>query len=171
MAYDLIVQVRHASVQSPFGELLVAATERGVVRVAFPEENGDAVLGELSDEFSADVSAGTLDHERQELQEYFDGRLRDFDVPVDLGLAPGFSRRVLEATARIPYGSVSTYGDVAANAGSRRAARAAGNALKGNPVPIIVPCHRVIRSGGDLGGYAGREDRKAFLLSLEGARS
>lgn len=171
MAYDLIVQVRHSSVESPFGELLVAVTDRGVVRVAFPEENEDAVLGELSDELSADVSAGSLDHERQEFEDYFEGRLRDFDVPVDLGLAPGFARRVLEATSRIPYGSVSTYGQIAGKAGSRRAARAAGNALRGNPVPIIVPCHRVIRSGGGLGGYAGREDRKAFLLSLEGTRA
>ena len=169
MAYDLTVSVRHASVETPFGRLLVAATERGVVRVAFPEEGDDAVLSELSSELSSRVEPGHLDRERREVDEYFSGRRRAFDAPVDLGLVEGFGRKVLEATARIPYGSVSTYGEVASRAGSRRAARAAGNALRRNPIPILVPCHRVIRSGGGLGGYAGREDRKAFLLSLEGS--
>ena len=106
---------------------------------------------------------------RRELGEYFEGKRRDFDVPVDLSLSRGFARKVLSATARIPFGSLSTYREVAAEAGNIKATRAAGNALGSNPIPIVVPCHRVVRTGGGLGGYTGGLDRKRALLRLEGA--
>ncbi len=168
----LSAEIGFAYVPSPFGDLLAATTGRGLVRLAFPDEEP----GEVLELIEADLSVGAvesprrLDAVRKELDEYFAGRRTRFETDVDLSLVCGFSRRVLEATARIPFGSVSTYGDVAARAGSPRGARAAGNALRGNPVPILVPCHRVVPSGGGLGGYGGHEERKAFLLELEGAR-
>ena len=106
---------------------------------------------------------------RRELDEYFAGGRRTFDVPVDWALTSGFTRKVLEATAAIPFGEVGTYRSVAVAAGSERATRAAGNALSSNPIPIVVPCHRVLRTGGGLGGYAGGLERKRRLLALEGA--
>jgi len=167
-----LVDVGYATVDSPVGRLLVASTRRGLVRLAFPEEPVDQVL----DELAATVSPRVLedprltDPLRRDLDAYFEGRLRRFGARVDWALThPGFSRRVLEETARIPFGSVATYGEVARRAGSPRAARAAGNALHDNPVPIVVPCHRVVPSGGGIGRYGGQEWRKAFLLELEGA--
>jgi methylated-DNA-[protein]-cysteine S-methyltransferase len=164
--------VAYATVDSPVGTLLLAGTSHGLVRVAFPEEHLDRVLEELAEAISPRVleDPGALDRARREMDEYFDGRRHRFASRVDWALAPaGFSRRVLEETARIPYGSVSTYGDVAKRAGSPRAARAAGNALHDNPVPIVVPCHRVVPVGGGIGKYGGDEWRKEFLLRLEGA--
>jgi methylated-DNA-[protein]-cysteine S-methyltransferase len=114
-------------------------------------------------------SARATDEARRELEEYFERDRRRFDLDVDLSLSHGFTRRVLEATAAIPYGSVITYRDVAGRAGNERATRAAGNALGSNPIPIVVPCHRVVRTGGGLGGYTGGLDRKVRLLTLEGA--
>ena len=110
-----------------------------------------------------------LDDVRRQLDEYFAGRRRHFDLTLDWSLTTGFRRRVLRTTARIPYGEVSTYGRVAARAGNGRAARAAGSALGSNPIPIVVPCHRVVRTGGNLGGYGGGLDVKEWLLRLEGA--
>jgi methylated-DNA-[protein]-cysteine S-methyltransferase len=139
--------------------------------VAFPEEHPDVVLQELADAVSPRIlrDRRRLDRTLRELDEYFDGRRRRFTTRIDWQLIPaGFSRRVLEETARIPYGSVSTYGEVANRAGSRRAARAAGNALHDNPVPVVVPCHRVVPSSGGIGQYGGSEWRKEYLLSLEG---
>ena len=105
---------------------------------------------------------------RRELDEYFEGRRKSFDLPIDWSLTRGFTRGVLQATARIPYGEVGTYASVAGEAGSPRAVRAAGNALGANPMPVVVPCHRVLRTGGALGGYTGGIERKEFLLRLEG---
>ncbi|MGH2724256.1 MAG: methylated-DNA--[protein]-cysteine S-methyltransferase [Actinomycetota bacterium] len=166
-----LLDVAYAEVASPLGSLLVAATPRGLVRLAYPDEGTDAVLMELASRVSPRVleAPGALDEVRRELDEYFGGRRRRFEMPVDLELARGFSRRVLRAAARIPYGRVSTYRQVASRAGSPRASRAAGNALGRNPVPVVVPCHRVVHSGGGLGGYTGGLDRKRFLLRLEGA--
>ena len=110
-----------------------------------------------------------FDAVRRELDEYFEGRRTRFGLPLDWSLTGGFGRRVLKHTARIPYGKVSTYKEMAAAAGSPRGARAAGNALGSNPIPIVVPCHRVLHSGGGLGGYGGGLDNKEFLLKLEGA--
>jgi methylated-DNA-[protein]-cysteine S-methyltransferase len=110
-----------------------------------------------------------LDDVRRELDEYFSGRRTSFDVPLDWSLSSGFTRRVLRATARVPYGEVSTYRAMATRAGNSKAVRAAGNALGANPIPIVVPCHRILRTGGSLGGYGGGLERKEFLLRLEGA--
>ncbi len=166
-----LVDIAYARVASPLGDLLAAATSRGLVRLAFDNEDADLVLEELAQDVSPRVleAPTRLDRVRRELDEYFEGRRKRFRVPVDLSLVRGFTVKVLEATAGIPFGSVSCYRDVAARAGSPRAARAAGNALHDNPVPIVVPCHRVLHADGGLGGYGGRLDRKEFLLRHEGA--
>jgi methylated-DNA-[protein]-cysteine S-methyltransferase len=126
------------------------------------------VLDRLAARVSPRIVEGRLDRERRELEEYFESKRSGFDIPVDLTLAVGFGRKVLRATARIPYGKVSTYREIAGRAGSPRGSRAAGNALGANPIPIVVPCHRVVATGGGLGGYTGGIDRKEFLLRLEG---
>jgi methylated-DNA-[protein]-cysteine S-methyltransferase len=167
-----LVDVAHGTVDSPLGSIAVFVTRTGLVRVAYPGEAMDRVLEEIAEVVSPRVledPKGT-ERARRELDEYFEGRLRRFRVPVDWAFVPqGFFRRVLQATARIPFGSVSTYGDVALRAGSARAARAAGNALHENPVPIVVPCHRVVPASGGIGKYGGEEWRKEWLLRLEGA--
>lgn len=159
------------TLDSPIGPLLVVAGPRGIVRAAFEEEDPDRVVEEASLATSAAprgrTNVRTVDAFARELDAYFDRRLRTFTTPVDLALVTGFARRVLESAARIPYGAVATYGELAKRAGSPRAGRAAGNALRRNPVPILIPCHRVVPAGGGLGGYGGSEERKAILLSLE----
>lgn len=161
--------IRYATLDTPLGPLLVATSEFGIVRIAFPEEPVDDVLAELGNPDS-DLGPGALDEERGQIQEYLVGTRRHFDLSVDLSALPGdFTRQVLRATATIPYAATSTYGDVAAMTGHPRAARAVGNALNVNPVPLVIPCHRVILASGSLGGYAGREDRKRQLLALEGS--
>jgi methylated-DNA-[protein]-cysteine S-methyltransferase len=163
--------VAYAKVDGPAGRLLVASTPEGLVRVGFPEEPLDDLLQELADAISPRVleDPGALDRVRRQLDEYFDGRRKRFACALDWRLAPaGFGRRVLQETARIPYGAVSTYGEVARRAGSARAARAAGNALHDNPIPIVVPCHRVVPATGGIGKYGGSEWRKEMLLRLEG---
>src|SRR5205823_1211688 len=139
--------------------------------ISFPTERPDDVVEELAVMVSPRVleAPERLDEVRRELDEYFDGERDHFDVPLDMQLTRGFTRKVLQATARIPFGSVSTYRDVARRAGNDRAYRAAGNALGANPIPIVVPCHRVLHSGGGLGGYGGGLDVKRFLLRLEHA--
>jgi methylated-DNA-[protein]-cysteine S-methyltransferase len=166
-----LADVAYAHADSPFGPLFVATTKRGLVRVGFPEDEDDGAVAELARWVSPRIleSPARLDEVRRQLEEYFDGKRTRFEMPVDLSPAKGFTRKVLAATARIPFGSVSTYRDVARRAGSPAAVRAAGNALGWNRVPIVVPCHRVVRTGGNLGGYGGGLDRKAFLLRLEGA--
>jgi methylated-DNA-[protein]-cysteine S-methyltransferase len=166
-----LIDVRYAQIDSPVGELLVAATNRGLVCVAFPEQAPEEVLDGLARRVSPRVleAPATLDPVRRQLEEYFSGARRDFELDLDWKLISGFARGVLKATAAIPFGSLSTYQAVAANAGSPRGSRAAGNALGSNPIPIVIPCHRVLRSGGQLGGYAGGPDRKRFLLELESA--
>jgi methylated-DNA-[protein]-cysteine S-methyltransferase len=166
-----LVDVGYHYVDSPVGRLFVATTRDGLVRLEFTTREDD-VLEELATAISPRVLASPAMTEpvRRQLDDYFEGRRRDFRTRIDWALVPrGFFRRVLEETARIPFGSVSTYGEVARRAGSPRAARAAGNALHDNPVPIVVPCHRVVPSGGGIGKYGGEEWRKAFLLNLEGA--
>jgi methylated-DNA-[protein]-cysteine S-methyltransferase len=165
--------VVYAEVDAPLGRLVAAATPRGLARLAYEDFHGglDAVLDGLAARLSPRIveSPARLDRVRRELDEYFAGRRRAFDVPVDLALVSGpFARRLLESTARIPFGETASYRDVAAAAGNARAVRAAGNALSANPVPIVVPCHRVLRTGGGLGGYTGGLDRKERLLALEG---
>lgn len=163
------VTVSH--VDTPIGRLLVAATPKGVVRIGFPEEEPSVILESLARSLhGVDLEEGELSSVAAELKGYFAGGLQRFRSRVDLSLvAPGFQRRVLAATAAIPYGKTATYGEMAEEAGSPRGARAAGNALNSNPVPLLIPCHRVVPASGGIGGYAGHEEQKAALLRLEGA--
>jgi methylated-DNA-[protein]-cysteine S-methyltransferase len=166
-----LLDVAYATLDSPLGPLLVAVTRRGLVRVAYENEGGDeVVLAELADRVSPRVlhAPERTDAVRRELDEYFEGARQAFSTPVDWSLVRGFARGVLRATARVPFGEVTSYRRVAEAAGSPRASRAAGNALGSNPIPIVVPCHRVLHSGGGLGGYAGGLERKRRLLTLEG---
>lgn len=165
-----LVDVAYGLVESPLGELTVAVTPRGLVRIAYPDRDLDAVLGELARLVSPRVleAPARLDEVRRQLEDYFAGRRRVFELPIDWSLEHGFTARVLRATARIPLGQVASYREVAGQAGNERAVRAAGNALGSNHIPIVVPCHRVVRTGGALGGYTGGLDRKEFLLRLEG---
>jgi methylated-DNA-[protein]-cysteine S-methyltransferase len=165
-----LLDVAYATVDSPFGPLLLAATRRGLVRLAYPNEPVGEALEELADRVSPRVleSPAALDEVRRQLDEYFEGDLHRFDTRIDWALTKGFTTRVLRATARVPFGSVTTYREVAGKAGNDRAYRAAGNALGSNPIPIVVPCHRVLHSDGGLGGYTGGVARKEFLLRLEG---
>jgi methylated-DNA-[protein]-cysteine S-methyltransferase len=166
-----LLDVAYGFADSPFGRLMVAVTPRGLVRLDYPDRDFEVSLQELAAEISPRVleAPKAIDQVRRELDQYFAGTRREFSVPVDMSPLLRFRRRVLEQTARIPYGSVSTYSEVAKRAGSPRGMRAAGNALGSNPIPIVVPCHRVLRSGGGLGGYTGGLDRKVTLLRLEGA--
>jgi methylated-DNA-[protein]-cysteine S-methyltransferase len=165
-----LLDVAYGFADSPFGRLMVAMTPRGLVRLDYPDRDVDLSLQALASEVSPRIleAPNATDDVRRELEEYFAGKRRRFTVRVDLSPVFGFRRKVLEQTARIPFGSVSTYREVAERAGSPRGMRAAGNALGSNPVPIVVPCHRVLRSGGALGGYTGGLDRKVTLLRLEG---
>lgn len=165
--------VHYAIVDTPVGRLVAARTRRGLARLAYEDFNGglDQILEQLADRLSPRILEGEarLDDVRRELDEYFSGRRTDFDLALDLAYVRGpFGRRILEACAAIPFGEVSTYRELAGRAGSGRAVRAAGNALGANPIPIVVPCHRVLRTGGGLGGYTGGLARKETLLKLEG---
>ncbi|HEY7331988.1 MAG TPA: methylated-DNA--[protein]-cysteine S-methyltransferase [Candidatus Limnocylindria bacterium] len=170
-AAEGLLDVAYGTLDSPLGELLVAVTPRGLVRLAYDDEAvEDDVLAELAERVSPRVlrAPERTDAVRRELDDYFAGRRHGFETRVDWSLVRGFAGDVLRATARVPFGEVSTYRDVAAAAGSPRAYRAAGNALGSNPIPIVVPCHRVLHAGGGLGGYTGGLDRKRHLLRLEG---
>ena len=169
-AEQSLLDVAYATVDSPLGELTVAATPRGLVRLAYPSATPDEVLNDLARRVSPRVleAPSRVDPIRRELDEYFEGRRRKFGFGIDFALTRGFTRRVLASTAKIGYGVLRTYAQIASSAGSDRAVRAAGNALGANPMPIVVPCHRVVRTGGGLGGYTGGLERKQFLLGLEG---
>ena len=165
--------VSYALVDSPLGTLVAAATPRGLACLSYEDHDGgvDAVLERLAARLSPRIleAPARLDEVRRELDEYFARRRTSFDVDIDWALVSPFGRRVLRATAAIPFGQVSTYATVAARAGNARAARAAGNALGSNPMPIVLPCHRVLHTGGrDLGNYTGGVHRKEALLRLEG---
>jgi len=167
-----LLDVAYTLEDSPVGPLLLAATGRGLVELGFDgDKELDYYLTRLSTNLSPRVleSGKRLDPVRRELDEYFEGKRRDFDIPLDWSLTKGFTQRILRATAKVPYGEVSSYRQMATKAGNARAVRAAGNALGSNPIPIVVPCHRILRTGGSLGGYGGGPERKEFLLKLEGA--
>lgn len=168
---DGLLDVAYRVVGSPLGDLLLAATERGLVRVAFASEGLDSVLEVLSRQISPRVlvAPARLDRSARELEEYFAGTRRRFDLALDLRLATGFRRDVVAALPQIGYGEVASYASVAARAGSPRATRAVGTACARNPLPLVLPCHRVVRSDGSLGQYAGGAPAKAWLLALEGA--
>ncbi|HSK94458.1 MAG TPA: methylated-DNA--[protein]-cysteine S-methyltransferase [Candidatus Angelobacter sp.] len=165
-----LLDVAYGTLDSPLGRLTVMVTPRGLVRLSYPGEEVEVQLGELAARVSPRILAAPerTDEVRRQLDDYFAGRRRGFEVPIDWRLVRGFAGAVLRATSRIPFGAVSTYREVAAEAGSPNAYRAAGNALGSNPVPIVVPCHRVLHAGGGLGGYTGGLDRKRYLLELEG---
>ena len=165
-----LVDVAYEVVDSPLGPLLVAASNHGVCRLAYDPEPA-AEAERLGRAFGLRVlrSARATDAVRRELDEYFAGRRQRFDVAVDTRLAHDFGQRVLKELARVPYGQLTTYGALAARVGAPRAARAVGGVMNRNPVPIIMPCHRVVGSSGSLVGYGGGLERKISLLELEGA--
>jgi len=165
-----LLDVAVARVASPIGELLVAVTPRGLAYVAFEDEDRDELLARLARELSPRIleHAAAADDVRRQLDEYFEGERTRFALRLDRRLIHGIARDVLTATAKVPFGRTTTYGELAGKIGHPKAARAVGNALGSNPIPIVVPCHRVLRAGGALGGYAGGVSRKERLLRLEG---
>jgi methylated-DNA-[protein]-cysteine S-methyltransferase len=166
-----LLDVAYAELDSPIGELIVFVTPRGLLRVKYADEPIESVLADVAARVSPRIlrAPARTDDVRRELDGYFALRRRRFELPIDWSLVRGFAGGVLRQTARIPFGDVRSYGQVAAQAGSPRAARAAGNALGSNPIPIVVPCHRVLLANGNLGGYSGGLDRKRYLLALEGS--
>jgi methylated-DNA-[protein]-cysteine S-methyltransferase len=166
-----LLDVAYRTVDSPVGPLLVAATPEGLVRVAYAREDHDAVLARLASRISPRIlhAPARLDPVARELDEYFAGRRRAFDLPLDLRLSTGFRRAVLARLRDIGYGSTASYATVAAAAGSPAAVRAVGTACATNPLPVVVPCHRVVRSDGSIGRYVGGTEAKQALLTLEAA--
>jgi methylated-DNA-[protein]-cysteine S-methyltransferase len=164
------VDVAHRTVPTPLGPLLVVATDAGIERLAFPSEDQDAVLDRLLDRPGTRLidAPGRLDGIERQLEEYFAGTRTRFDVPVDLRSVTPFRRRVLEELRLVPFGATVSYADLAVAVGSPGAVRAVGSACATNPVPVIVPCHRVLRSDGLIGGYLGGVAAKEALLRLEG---
>jgi methylated-DNA-[protein]-cysteine S-methyltransferase len=165
-----LLDVSYDVAETPIGPLLVAVSDRGLCRISFdPEPEHEAER--LARAFGVRVLRATrpVDRARRELDEYFEGRRREFDLPVDLRGRSEFSRAVLEELARVRYGEVTTYGSLAARSGRPRAARAVGTIMNRNPIPIVLPCHRVVGSTGSLVGYGGGLDRKRQLLDLEEA--
>jgi methylated-DNA-[protein]-cysteine S-methyltransferase len=168
-AAEGLLDVAYATVDSPFGTLLLARTPRGLVRLGLPNEDPEELLADLAGRISPRVleDPGGLDQERRELDDYFAGRRHSFELPIDWQLSHGFLLRARQGIAEIPYGETRTYTDLARGAGNERAVRAAGSACSRNPIPLVVPCHRVLRSDGSLGGYAGGLGMKEKLLEME----
>ena len=168
---DGLIDVALATMDSPVGELLVAVTRKGLVTVAFEDESRDEVVERLARRVSPRVldAAGPTDAARRELEEYFDARRQAFDLGIDRRLIGEFAWSVLRATSRVGFGELATYGQIAERIRRPKAARAVGRALGSNPIPIVIPCHRVVGAGGSLTGYAGGLPRKQTLLRLEGS--
>jgi methylated-DNA-[protein]-cysteine S-methyltransferase len=166
-----VLDVAYRTLDTPVGTLLMAATGAGLVRVAYPAQGHDQVLAALAAEVSPRIlnAPARLDAAAREIDEYFAGRRRGFDLPLDWRLARGFRRTVLGHLSDIAYGQTASYAVIAAAAGSPRAFRAVGTACATNPLPVVVPCHRVIRADGSPGGYAGGPAAKQALLTLEEA--
>jgi methylated-DNA-[protein]-cysteine S-methyltransferase len=169
-AEEGLLDVAYTTADSPFGPLLLAQTRRGLVRVGLPNQDSDELLVDLAERVSPRVleAPAELDEVRRELDLYFEGKLDSFDLPLDWRLSGGFRQRVLRAINRIPYGQTRSYTEMARKAGNERAVRAAGTACGSNPIPLVVPCHRVLRTSGALGGYGGGLPMKEGLLQLEG---
>jgi methylated-DNA-[protein]-cysteine S-methyltransferase len=167
-----LLDVAYTMSDSPFGPLLLAATPRGLVKLSLPGHDPEDALEDLSARISPRVleAPARLDEARRELDLYFEGKLTEFDLPLDWQLSRDFRRRALRAIDRIPYGKTRSYTEIARSAGNERAVRAAGTACGANPIPIVVPCHRVLRTSGALGGYGGGLPMKEALLKLEGIR-
>ncbi|MBX8692087.1 methylated-DNA--[protein]-cysteine S-methyltransferase [Mycobacterium sp. 20091114027_K0903767] len=168
---DGLLDIAYRIIESPVGPLLLAATEQGLVRVAYAREDHDTVLQHLADEVSPRIlhAPARLDSAARELDEYFAGTRRSFDLPLDWRLAAGFRSTVLHHLPEIDYGQTASYATVAALAGSPKAVRAVGTACAKNPLPVVIPCHRVVRSDGAMGGYLGGSEAKRLLLDLEAA--
>lgn len=168
---DGVLDIAYRFVDSPVGRLLLAATDHGVVRVAYTSEDHDAVLQSLADKISPRIlnAPGRLDTAARELEEYFTGARKTFGFPLDWRLSAGFRRTVLRHLPEIGYGHTASYAAVARLAGNPKAVRAVGTACATNPLPVVVPCHRVVRSDGAMGGYLGGVDAKRLLLELEAA--
>ena len=166
-----LVDVALATMDSPVGELLVAVTPRGLVAVSFEDEGRERTVARLAREVSPRVmeAAAPTDEARRELEEYFRGGRRSFELSLDRRLMSPFAEKVLRATSRVGFGQLATYGEIAARIDRPHAARAVGRALGSNPIPIVVPCHRIVGAGGALTGYAGGLERKEILLRLEGS--
>jgi methylated-DNA-[protein]-cysteine S-methyltransferase len=170
-AREGILDVAYRTIDTPVGELLLAATDRGLVRVAYPAQGHDAVLSTLADQVSPRVlhAPARLDAAARELDEYFARARRSFGLSLDLRLAHGFRRTVLEHLTEIGYGATASYGAVALASGSPAAVRAVGTACARNPLPVVIPCHRVVRGDGSIGQYVGGTEAKRALLGLEAA--
>ena len=168
---DGLLDLAYRTFNTPVGALLLAATEQGLVRIAYAREDHDAVLARLADAVSPRIlqAPARLETAVRQLDEYFAGGRRTFDLPLDFRLSRGFRRAVLTHLPEIGYGSTESYAQVAAAAGSPKAVRAVGTACATNPLPVVVPCHRVVRSDGSFGGYVGGEEAKRTLLTLEAA--
>jgi methylated-DNA-[protein]-cysteine S-methyltransferase len=168
---DGILDIAYRAIDSPVGTLLLAATESGLVRVAYDSEDHEVVLEGLAAALSPRIlhAPKRLDPAAREIEEYFTGQRIGFDVPLDFSLSRGFRRSVLEHLPQIAYGQTETYAEVARTVGNPRAVRAVGSACATNPIPVVVPCHRVVRSDGRLGGYVGGLGAKTTLLNLEAA--
>ncbi len=168
-----LLDIAYRTVDTPVGHLLIAATPEGLIRVAYPREDHDFVLTQLADKVSPRVlhAPARLDAVARQLDEYFTASRRRFDLALDLRLAHGFRRTVLEHLVDVPYGQTVSYAHLAADVGNARAVRAVGTACATNPLPVVIPCHRVIRSDGALGAYIGGADVKQTLVSLERAKS
>lgn len=164
-----VVDIAWATADSPIGPLLLAATPRGLVRLAFESEDADQVLDDLAHRISPKVlrAPARLDPARRQLDEYFGHRRHRFNLPLDHALSRGFGLVVRRHLAEIDFGHTESYGEVARSVGNPGAVRAVGTACAGNPIPIVVPCHRVLRSDGSLGGYRGGAEAKRVLLDLE----
>ena len=168
---DGILDVAYRTIDTPVGALLLAATEVGLVRVAYASQGFNMVLADLANRISPRIlcAPARLDSAAHEIDEYFSGRRTHFDLPLDLALSTGFRRKVLEHLRELGYGARESYAAVAAGLGNPRAVRAVGTACGHNPIPVVIPCHRVVRSDGTLGGYIGGIDAKNILLTLEAA--
>lgn len=166
-----VLDVAYRTIDTPLGALLLAATEQGLVRVAYACEDHDGVLERLASRVSPRLlhAPARLDLAAREIEEYFAGRRQQFDLPLDFRLSGGFRRTVLSHLRDIAYGRTASYAALAAAAGNPRAVRAAGTACATNPLPVVVPCHRVVRSDGTVGQYVGGTDAKKLLLALESA--
>jgi methylated-DNA-[protein]-cysteine S-methyltransferase len=168
---ERLLDVAYRTLDTPVGTLLLAATEEGLVRVAYDREDHDAVLARLADLVSPRIlrAPARLDPAARQLTEYFDGGRQRFELPLDFRLSHGFRRAVLSHLPLIDYGRTESYAQVAAAAGSPRAVRAVGTACATNPLPVVVPCHRVVRSDGSFGRYVGGDEAKRTLLTMEAA--
>lgn len=166
-----LLDIACRTIDTPVGALLLAATEQGLVRVAYAREDHDAVLAGLAVAVSPRILAAPrrLDAAAHQLDEYFAGQRTAFDLALDLRLSRGFRRTVLAHLPEIGYGHTESYAQVAVAAGNPRAVRAVGSACATNPLPVVVPCHRVVRSDGSVGGYVGGPEVKRALLGLEAA--